>query len=244
MAENKSQLPDTTCPRQLFGIDLRQALNNKIDQGHNLLVMGDFNSEYSNLKTWMQDLGLVDLIAQRHGACPKTHVRSKDAPIDCIFGSAHFNIARGGFLSFTKLLSDHRGVWVDIPKFLLYGYNPPKPTFPSARRLKLNDPRVVNRYISLLLESMHHHDLFHRMDSLHQQTKIQWTTNLATEFEKIDKTISRLMDEAETKCRKLRTGTVSWSPTYKKVCLTVVYWLMRKSYFRGSHNNVRQLIVL
>ena len=125
MAENNSHLLDTNYSRQLFGIDLRQTLTNKIEQYHNILVMGDFNSEYPNLKKWMQDLGLVDLIAQRHGACPKTHIRSKDAPIECIFGSAHFNIARGGFLSFTKLLSDHRGVWVDFPKFLLYGYNPP-----------------------------------------------------------------------------------------------------------------------
>ena len=135
-----------------------------------------------NLKKWMQDLGLVDLIAQRHGASPKTHIRSKDAHIDCIYGSSHFNIARGGFFSFHKLLSDHRGVWVDIPKFLLYGYNPPKPTFPSARRLKLNDPRVVHRYTSILLDSMHQQDLFHRMDSLHQRTKLNghplWQLNL------------------------------------------------------------------
>ena len=216
MAENKSEIPDTNCPRQLFGLDLKQALEDKLEKGHNLLVMGDFNSEYSNLKKWMQELGLVDLIAQKHGACPKTHIRSKNAPIDCIFGSAHFNIDRGGFLSFTKLLSDHRGVWVDIPKFLLYGYNPPQPTFPSARRLKLNDPRIVNRYISLLLESMHQHDLFQKMNDLHQQTQVQWTNVMAQEFEKIDKTIGRLMDDAESKCRKLRTGAVPWSPTYKK----------------------------
>ena len=59
------------------------------------------------------------------------------------------------------------GVWVDIPKFLIYGYNPPKPTFPSARRLTLVDPRVVNRFDTILLDLMHQHDLFHRMEYLH-----------------------------------------------------------------------------
>ena len=152
MAEHKDQLPDTTCPRQLFGLDLHQALTTKIEQGHNIIVMGDFNSEYFTLTRWMQDLGLVDLMEQKHGACPKTHNRSKDAPIDCIFGSADLAINKGGFLSFTKLLSDHRGVWVDIPKFLLYGYNPPKPTFPSARRLALVDPRLVHRFDTILLD--------------------------------------------------------------------------------------------
>ena len=54
----------------------------ELDQGHNLIVMGDFNSEYSNLTQWMQNLGLVDLMKQKHGAFPKTHNRSKDNPID------------------------------------------------------------------------------------------------------------------------------------------------------------------
>ena len=29
MAEHQDQLPDTTCPRQLFGLDLHQALTEK-----------------------------------------------------------------------------------------------------------------------------------------------------------------------------------------------------------------------
>ena len=52
------------------------------------------------------------------------------------------------------------------------------------------------------------------------------------------------MDEAELKCRKLHTGAIPWSPTYKKACLTLLYWLMRRTYFKGKHSNVRQLIVL
>ena len=159
--------------------------------------MGDFNSEYSNLTRWMQDLGLVDLMNKKHGACPKTRIRSKDAPIYCIFGSANLAITKGGFLSFTKLLSDHRGVWVDIPKFLLYGYNPPKPTFPSACRLTLVDPRVVHRFDTILSDVMHQYDLFHKMEYLHNQATFKWTSCMAREYEAIDKIVGTLMDYAE-----------------------------------------------
>jgi hypothetical protein len=37
------------------------------------------------------------------------------------------------------------------------------------------------------------------------------------------------MYEAEHKCRKLRTGTVKWSPLYQKACDRVQYWIMMKN---------------
>jgi len=52
------------------------------------------------------------------------------------------------------------------------------------------------------------------------------------------------MDEAEAQCRKLRTGTIPWSPAYKSSCLLLEYWLKRRSYFKQDNTNVRELIVL
>ena len=52
------------------------------------------------------------------------------------------------------------------------------------------------------------------------------------------------MDIAESKCRKLHTGEIPWSPAYKKVNLLLLYWQLRKSYINGLNSNVRQLIVL
>ena len=64
MAENKDQLPDTNCPRQLFGMDLKAVIGTKIEQGHQIILMGDFNSEYSELESWMLELGLQDMIGK------------------------------------------------------------------------------------------------------------------------------------------------------------------------------------
>ena len=77
MEKHKDTLPGTNCPRQLFGIDLKQAIDDKIAQGHQIIVMGDFNSEYANLSKWMLESGLQDLIHKIHGKGPRTYNRSK-----------------------------------------------------------------------------------------------------------------------------------------------------------------------
>ena len=53
MATHKDNLPDIDCPRQLFGYDLKIELESKQELGHNILVLGDFNSQYDTLCTWM-----------------------------------------------------------------------------------------------------------------------------------------------------------------------------------------------
>jgi endonuclease/exonuclease/phosphatase family metal-dependent hydrolase len=120
-----------TCPRALFGHDLQWFLEGRIDQGHQIvLLMGDFNSEYADLREWMLDLRLLDIIGKKHGydKAPKTYNHSKPSPIDCIFTSANIEGLSSRFLSFGKLAGDHRGLWVDIPKHTLFGCNIPPHT--------------------------------------------------------------------------------------------------------------------
>ena len=244
MANNKDVLPDVNCPRQLFGIDLKHELETFANRGHNLIVMGDFNSHYQDLIPWMAAVGLTDLIEHRHGQCPVTHTRSFDRPLDIIFGSPNFKIAKGGFLPFQKLLSDHRGIWIDIPKYHLFGYKPQQPVFPTARRLKLKDPRVVKKYLSHLHSSMLDNDLFHKMNDLHHKSKSNFSQHQMEEYESIDQLVCNLMDKAELNCRKIHAGAIAWSPAYKEACLLLEYWLKRRSYEQHKHTNARELITL
>ena len=182
----------------------------------------------------MRDLGLQELMEKRHETITQTCKKGKhNTPIDCVFGTANFSAIRGGYLSYSRLLGDgHRGIWVDIPKYLIYGYNPPLPIFPSARRLKLIDPRVVEKYLTYLHCSMRDNDLFHRMDELHRDAIFPLSQRLIEEYEEIDMLVCRLMVEAEEQCRKLRTGTIPWSPAYKHSCLLLEYWLKQRCYFK------------
>lgn len=174
--------------------------------------MGDFNSEYAVLREWMLDLGLLDIISNKHGyeAAPKTHTRSKDSPIDCIFASAQISCAFGGFLAFGKLDGDHRGLWADIPKMLLLCCKIPPSTHPSARRLKLHDPRIITKYLDLLHDSMISKNIYFRKNFLQSQRVYPLTPAMANEYESIDK---EMCASAENNCRKFRMGAVKFSPT-------------------------------
>ena len=224
MAENRALIPaETTCPRQLYGIDLKLLIEEKAGLGHQIIVCGDFNSDYPELKAWMLGLNLEDLLSTKYGLGPRTYKRSKDCPIDCCFGIPSLKINRGGYLSFGRLHSDHRGVWIDIPARLLLGYKPSPITYVDARRLKLIDPRVVTKYQSKLIQLCFYHNIFQKMDNLHKRATYPLSPILAEEYEAIDAVIEQLMEEAEKKCRKLRTGEIPWSPAYKKVYLLLLY---------------------
>ena len=54
-------------PCTLFGHDLKKILQSRQDLDHQLLVMGDFNLEYCQLRSWMADIALVDRIEKKHG---------------------------------------------------------------------------------------------------------------------------------------------------------------------------------
>jgi len=237
---------DINCPRQLFGYDLRKFIERLLEQGNQIIVMGDFNSEYVNLRDWMLDFGMLDIIGHKHGydAAPKTHTRSKDSPIDCIFASAQISCALGGYLAFGKLDGDHRGIWTDIPKMLLLGCKIPPHTHPSARRLKLHDPRIVTKYLDLLHDDMISKNIYFRMNFLHSKTVYPLTPAMADEYERLDEEICDCMDSAEKNCRKFRMGAVKFSPTYKAAVQTVELWKRRLAYKNGDNHNVRKIIVL
>ena len=106
------------------------------------------------------------------------------------------------------------------------------------------DPRVVDKYLAHLYISMRDNDLFNKMDELHQQAVHPLTPRLIQEYEELDVKVCKMMQDAEAQCRKLKTGTIPWSPAYQHASLLLEYWLKRRSYFLKEHTNVRELIVL
>jgi hypothetical protein len=62
---------------------------------------------------------------------------------------------------------------------------------------------------------MEDNDLFMKMDALHKNATSPLSQRMVDEYESMDVLICRLMDEAERQCRKLRTGSIPWSPAYK-----------------------------
>ena len=99
---------------------------------------GDFNSEYEDLVEWMLDVSLQDMITKKHCLDLRTYNRSKNSPVYCCFGSIALQISKGEYLPFSRLHSDHKGVWIYIPTNILFGYKSPPLTYFGARHLKIN----------------------------------------------------------------------------------------------------------
>ena len=82
------------------------------------------------------------------------------------------------------------------------------------------------------------------MSSLQSSSVYPLTNSLAHKYEEIDVETEKMMDKAEDNCRKLYTGNISWSPSYTRIYLVLLYWEMRKDHYNGTHGNSKKLIVL
>ena len=52
-------------------MDLKEAKEEKIAAGHQIIVIGDFNSKYDYLQNWMIDLVLLNLVATNVEGVPR-----------------------------------------------------------------------------------------------------------------------------------------------------------------------------
>ena len=77
---------------------------------------------------------------------PNTY-RDGSRPIDCILASSSLQIVKAGYSSADKEhWGDHRTIWCDVSTQSALGQDVPNIVHMGARRLKLNDPRITERY--------------------------------------------------------------------------------------------------
>ena len=244
MTEIKNELPEEIDnPRKLFWYDLADFLKQAHTSGHKVILMGDFNSEATDVTEWMTQHGLVDGICELHGydTAPATNTTSKDAPIDAIYASPHLQGFKGGYLPFRSLGGTHRGLWLDIPNELLFGFNPPTPPMAQARRLQLEDPRIVKKYTDHLHSTLSSTNFYSRMNALHSSATFPPSPSFINEYEACDILLQQAMDDAERKCRKFKCGQTDWSPEYQKIHDQIDYWMLRKKQKLGKRPNAQLL---
>ena len=80
-------------------------------------------------------------------------------PIDTILCTAGIEVRSAGYLPFGTGVGDHRPLFVDVTISSTLGVNLPPSKKIVARRLKLNDPRVINNYNAKLINYFPRHSL-------------------------------------------------------------------------------------
>lgn len=145
------------CPRDLFFSDLRELLFPWQDSGDTIVVGGDFNEDIrsTTMINFFKELLMQEKILNRFDQqAPNTYDRGS-RPIDGIFCSAGLVVKSGGYTDFEwEIGSTHRMVWIDFTENSFYQGKPPTLWQPIARRLKTEDPRVVQRYVDTKIEEL------------------------------------------------------------------------------------------
>ena len=114
-----------------------------------VIAMGDWNTPYDDKDfiLWKNKLGLVDAIAKHisPGKPPPTWDRGTKA-IDSICTTSRITVEAAAYLPFGKDTGDHRAQYIDVKMESVLGIKIPSYIKPNARKLELQDLRVVKNY--------------------------------------------------------------------------------------------------
>ena len=215
----------------VFWRDFWQQIDKWLAAGEQLVVGGDWNKDITSpaFLAEFESRNMIPAVASRHGRnLPATH-NNGSLPIDEIFCSDTLQLVASGYLEHGSSLSDHRPIWVDINKTSMIGSKSTlKPTF-EARKLKTNDPRVVNKYIKILREQLDNDNVLQRAATLNKSISDNiLSTQQRIEYEELDKLRTKAMKVAENQCRKLKMGAVKWSPKLQNARNKIEYYTLSR----------------
>jgi exonuclease III len=182
-------------PRHQFIFDLQSWIKCKIESGHDIILALDANATYNpdtpgsphplqykegiptydkkhdaKLSTLISTCNLVDPLAKQHSSrpFPASHIRGSER-IDFILVSQTIDMAvkASGCLSFSSLFnSDHKNYCVDFDAKLLFS-DPAYEIAPrSYRKVRLHDPKLIDKYRELLYHLLDVHKILEKLTDL------------------------------------------------------------------------------
>jgi endonuclease/exonuclease/phosphatase family metal-dependent hydrolase len=236
---------NATCPRDMFFTDLKTSVQEHQEKGDTIVVMGDFN-EYVGSKvisSFFEDLSMKEAILHRHGKKAPNTFKSGTQAIDGIFVSNHAQVLQSGYTSIDwGAPTDHRMLWMDINLEDCLGRKLPKFWVPSARKLQLEDPKVVNKFIQLRQIFTKKVKLKERLIQLNDTVQASgFNTELLQELNDLDKLRVSIILLSEHRCRRLKVGNVEWSPPLQQSINRIRYYRKSKMKFQGRKVNSRTL---
>ena len=114
----------------------------------------------------------------------------------------------------------------------------------AARQLKLQDPRVVKRYLDTLHGLFLHHNLYGWIKSLQKSVKGTLTAYQAEEYEEIDSIRVKCMRRAEQKCQRLKMGGKKCSPELQRARDMIRLWTLVRHQCKRCKVSTRTIIRL
>jgi hypothetical protein len=173
------------------------------NRGYHPLVMMDANGELdeAQLKDFIQEHGLYDLIAQTNeGPAPRTY-QGSDRRLDYMLGNKHVlsAVIRSGSMGSDEGVSysDHTLQFVDFDRKKLFGAESTVPHATYEREFKLKDTKKKSKFIYELTRIYEHQRIPDRVKDLADSFRQRGPTNhLVQHYQDLDNEITEAMRAA------------------------------------------------
>ena len=220
-------------PHEAFLTDLEQWLHQNKKDNMELLICLDANEqwgEHTAIATFACRLQLCNI--NQEFQIPATHPNiahpSRSTTIDfCLCTPTVLeNIQYASSTPFDlETLGDHRGILLDLNISRIIGETPKDDNIIQPRKLVLNSPKAVEKYIEYTDEKFQLQNIFCRSNKLLKRV-VSGHTDYATimhQYEALDKEVFGICQKAECKCRPSWAGKYDWSPNLARAIKELQY---------------------
>ena len=224
-------------PRQAFITDLRQFIQATQQAGDNIILCGDFNEtmseSHSGMATLAEACGLVDIFNIRLGTSdsPPTYQRGKRR-LDYILMSPSLisAVRAAGYDPFGyRIVSDHRGYYVDLDVNILCGITPTKLAPVDHRDFQSTNPHQLRTYLKIKHQYLRNHQWYERLQ--HLMEKQAPDDEIA---EALDRDLQRSSRCAANACKFSYRSP--WSPTFAQAWATINFYKLAKSQITNAQD--------
>jgi len=261
---HRQNLQMSTNPTRQFFLDLQSWIEHLIDQDHQIILCLDANSTYDpdqhheacpltyvpgshtlstrhdgKLSTLIATCNLTDPLARQHSTrpFPASHIRGTER-IDFILTSPSLfsSVLRSRCLpQYSVFNSDHRTYYVDFDASLLFSDPTYEISRPIARPLRVQDPRLVEKYCTILDSKLSYYKVY---ESLHKILANihsgQPPPPLQTDYNTLDTIITECMLHAERKAARKKSTKYAWSPELSSMVYRLRFWSITLCSLKGG----------
>jgi hypothetical protein len=135
-----------------------------------------------------QARNMREVLLMRHGRNAPPTTDNGSSVIDGIWATPAIGIERGGYLAGGEAIprTNHRYLWIGVSYEMMYGHAIPPLARYAIRWLKLQDPRVVNKFTTAYREWIEQHGLAKRAFLLQTRSTYPLSPEHAAEYEWIN----------------------------------------------------------
>ena len=224
-------------PRQAFIRDLQQYIKASQQAGDAIILSGDFNETMSERQSGMATLaatcGLVDIFRLRLGTntSPTTYQRGRKR-LDYVLLSPSLipAVKAAGYDPFGyRVVSDHRGYYIDFDANILCGFTPTKLAPASHREFQTTNPQQLRVYLQTKHRYLKFHNWYAQLQTLMENINSDNDT-----AEALDRDLQRSSRCAANACRFSYRSP--WSPKFAQAWATINFYKLAKSHITNNHD--------